>query len=262
VSDSRGSRGQGEPRRRVAELAKRLQRRLGEELLGLYLYGSLAAGGFVDGRSDIDLFAVVENDLREDQVEELRRFHTNYAATHPEWEERVEVAYLSKSVLSTLEGSPAGTLVVISPGEQLHTKDVDQGWVINWYSVCTSGETLIGPPPLQLGPLVTSDAYKRALEARLDAWRSEVRALSVADMPAHQGYVVVTVCRALYGHATGRQTTKEEAVAWVAERFPEWAALVNEALTQHRADVRERHESVIRFIENALQKTDRLPPDP
>jgi predicted nucleotidyltransferase len=257
--DSRESRRrQSEPRQRVAELAKRLQRHFGKELLGLYLYGSLAAGGFVDGRSDIDLFTVVENDLSEDQVEELRRCHADYVATHPELDERVEVAYVSESVLSTLDGSPAGTLVVVSPGEPLHTKDVDQGWVINWYSVCTNGETLIGPPPLQLGPFVTSDAYKRAIEARLDARRSEVRAPSVAYVPAHQGYVVVTVCRALYGLATGRQTTKDEAVAWVAERFPQWAALVNEALTQHRADVHRRHETVIRFVDQAVEETDRL----
>ena len=44
-----------EPRARVAELAELLDREFGDELLGLYLFGSLPAGGFVEGRSDIDL---------------------------------------------------------------------------------------------------------------------------------------------------------------------------------------------------------------
>jgi hypothetical protein len=62
--------------------------------------------------------------------------------------------------------------------------------VINWHGVCTAGETLVGSPPLQLGPGVTPEAYRRAVEARLDNWKNDVRAPCVAYVPAHQGYVV------------------------------------------------------------------------
>jgi predicted nucleotidyltransferase len=51
-----------EPRDRVAELTTLLRDELGGSLLGLYLFGSVAAGGFVAGRSDVDLFAVVEDE--------------------------------------------------------------------------------------------------------------------------------------------------------------------------------------------------------
>jgi tRNA nucleotidyltransferase (CCA-adding enzyme) len=117
-----------EARQCVADLSVLLQQHFNDDLLGLCLYGSLAAGGFIDGRSDLDLFAVVENEVDDDRVEELRTLHADYVACHPEWEERVEVAYVSRSVVSTFGGLPAGRIAVISPGEPLHLKDIDKGW--------------------------------------------------------------------------------------------------------------------------------------
>ena len=42
----------------VNTLQTELQRLLGENLLGIYLHGSLALGGFQPGRSDIDVIVV------------------------------------------------------------------------------------------------------------------------------------------------------------------------------------------------------------
>jgi hypothetical protein len=78
-----------------------------------------------------------------------------------------------------------------------------------------------------------------------------VRAPSVAYVPAQQGYIVATLCRALYALETGEQTSKEAAVAWAAERFPEWGSFVNDSLARYRADVSEAHQAVIRFTDFA-----------
>ena len=42
----------------VKTLQTELQRLLGDNLLGIYLHGSLALGGFQPGRSDIDVIVV------------------------------------------------------------------------------------------------------------------------------------------------------------------------------------------------------------
>src|SRR5215212_1194842 len=108
---------------RLAELAGLLEVELGADLLGLYLFGSLTAGGYVDGRSDIDLFAVLERDVDEERLPALERLHAGFGTRHPEWIERVEVGYFGQSVLQTLADTPEGTIAVISPGEPLHIKD-------------------------------------------------------------------------------------------------------------------------------------------
>jgi hypothetical protein len=243
-----------EARERVAELTTLLGDALGPNLLALYLFGSLPAGGFVEGRSDVDLLAIVERDVDEALLEELRRLHSDFVRAHPAWEERVEVGYVGRAVLQTFGTRPAGTMAAISPGEPLHLKDATWGWVLNWHGACSRGETLLGPPPLELGPAVTAEAFRIAVWELLEEWRGDVREPTIAWVPAQRGYAVVTVCRALHALETGEQTTKEAAAAWAAERFPEWAEFVRASLADLRADHRGRQARAIRFVDFALER--------
>jgi hypothetical protein len=242
-----------DPRARVSELGELLREELGDELLGLYLFGSLAVGGFVPGHSDIDLLAVVESDVDERRLEKLERLHAAYAAEHPQWVERVEVGYVSRAVLQTLAGTPSGTIAVISPGEPLNIKPVEWDWVLNWRGASTSGEVVYGPPPLELGPGVSREAVRRAVAEQLRAWPQYVRRPELAYVPAAQGYAVVTVCRALYALETGDQASKEAAAEWAAARYPDWAALIGDALTAHRADPGP-HRRTIAFVDFATRE--------
>lgn len=248
-------------RETVAELAALLQDHLGEALAGLYLFGSIAAGGFVPGKSDVDLLAVLDHDVEEgDELAALTALHAGFVSRHPEWTDRVEVGYVSRAALSTFGDDPAGRIAVVSPGEPLNVKDAGADWVVNWHGVCAAGETLAGPPPLELGPRVTPAAYRRAVATHLQTWATQVREPWVAYVPAHQGYVVVTVCRALHLLETGKQTTKEDAAAWAAERYPEWATLIDNALRRYRADVHGPHEETIRFVDDAVARFGPTPP--
>jgi len=248
-----------EPRVALAQVASLLTDHLGAKLRGLYLFGSLAAGGFYPGKSDLDLLAVIDADVEDGEaLEALDALHAGFVAEHPDWRERVEVGYVSHTVLQTLGEIPTGRIAVISPGEPLNCKDVGEDWVLNWYSVLTSGETIVGPPPREIGPQVTAAAFKRAIQHQLDAWKDDVRAPWVAYVPAHQGYIVVTVCRSLYGLATGELTTKENAVTWAADEFPDWADFITEALEQYRADLTEPHRATVEFVDYALTEADLL----
>lgn len=234
----------------VAELAGLLERHFGGDLAALYLYGSLTAGGFRPGKSDVDLFAVLERDVTEgEQLEALRALHDGLVRRHPDWVERVEVAYVGRGVLQTFGSDPAGAIAVISPGEPLNVHESDPGWLVNWRAVRETGETLRGPAPAEVGPVVTDAAYRRALEARLRDWVADVRRPAVAYVPAHQGYIVATVCRALYSLETGRQASKQEAVDWAAARLPEQAAFIREAFGRYLADVGPAHRATIAFVD-------------
>lgn len=246
-------------RETLAQLQLALERQLGSGLLGLYLFGSLATGAFYPGKSDLDLIAVLDAEIEEGaQLEALRRMHDSFVAERPEWVERVEVSYVSREVLRTFGDRPSGRLAVINPGEPLHVRDAGYNDLLDWHGVCNGGETLSGPPPLDLGPEVRPSAFRRAVEATLQEWPSRVRGPWVAYVPAHQGYVVVTLCRALYALATGEQTDKETAAAWAAERFPDYATFIQEALATYRADVSESHQALIAFADHVLVEAQRL----
>jgi hypothetical protein len=98
-------------------------------------------------------------------------------------------------------------------------------------------------------------AYRHAAEELLNEWPSRVRAPWVA-YPVHQGYVVMTLCRALYALATVKQATKEEAATWAAARYPEWSRFISEAHATYRADVRDSHHTLISFTDYAVAQAD------
>jgi len=84
-------------RETLTQLAAAIERHFRTELLGLYLFGSLAAGGFYAGKSDIDLMAIIAVGVEEGpQLEELTRLHDAFVSERPTWVERIEVAYVER----------------------------------------------------------------------------------------------------------------------------------------------------------------------
>ena len=56
---------------------------LGDQLVALYLTGSLSYGGFDPGSSDIDLLALLERPITSDQRNSLRTLHEQIASEAP-----------------------------------------------------------------------------------------------------------------------------------------------------------------------------------
>jgi predicted nucleotidyltransferase len=137
----------------LKELAAAIESHFGSDLLGLYLFGSLAAGGFYPGKSDIDLMAIIGAGVEEGpQLEDLRSLHDTFVSERPAWVERVEVAYVERGVLQTFGERPRGRIADVCPGERLRIRDAGAEFTLDWHGVTTVGETIFGPPPLDLGP--------------------------------------------------------------------------------------------------------------
>jgi len=246
-----------DPRATLAQLAPQLQALFGDRLLGLYLFGSLAAGGFYPGKSDIDLVAVLGSDVAEgEDLDSLARLHDRFVAERPGWRDRIEVLYLSRTVLATFAALPTGTVARTSPGEPMHQRDLsgDIGWLLDWHGVITVGETVLGPPPLTLGPAIGDDRFRSAVLGQLHEYIETARRNDVAYVPAHQGYIVAGVCRALYSLETGRQISKGDAIAWLAERRPDLADFVWTLYRAYRADVRGPHQRLIDFVDDLARE--------
>ena len=250
-----------DPRTTLSELAAQLQALFGDRLLGLYLFGSMAAGTFYPGKSDLDLVAVLDSDVAEgDALDSLAQLHERFEAERPEWRDRIEVLYLSRAVLSTFAALPTGTVARTSPGEPMHHRDLagDISWLLDWHGVITVGETLLGPPPLTLGPAIADDRFRAAVASQLRELSEVARRNEVAYLPAYQGYIVAGVCRAMYSLETGRQISKEDAVAWLAERRPDLADFVWNLYRAYRADVRGPQARLTDFVDAMVTEAGRL----
>jgi hypothetical protein len=133
----------------LTELATRLRRVLGGNLVGVYVGGSYALGGFVPGRSDLDVAAVVRESLARDAIDQIVAavryealpcpasklelvVYTEDAARNPSAEADFELNLNTGAGLFRLDTAP-------QPGER-HWFGIDRSVLAG------SGITLIGPP--------------------------------------------------------------------------------------------------------------------
>lgn len=216
----------------LQDLLNRIREILGDGLVGLYLYGSLATGDFDEGISDFDLLAVTATDLTNDEFTRLQKLHPDFVGEHPEWEERVEIAYVSRAALQTFK-TETSRIAVISPGEPFHFKDAGRDWTINWWSVRERGQTLFGPDPRTIIPLISHEEFIRIVWELTEAWREWVHH---STHRKSQAYSRLTLCRALYAVKHGEQVSKRQAALWAREYLPEQTRLIDEALQWRAAD--------------------------
>jgi hypothetical protein len=216
--------------RLIAALLAGQQTILGDKLAGLYLSGSLVWGDYDAEISDVDLVAVITSELTAAEFARLEAMHlavmARESAPAHRWDDRVEILYVAAAALRSFRTHPH-ELAVISPGEPFHRLTAGLDWLMNWYLVQTHGNTCFGPPPSTwIDPIAQAEF--------VDAVRDHARALpgwldTLQELP-WQSYTILTLCRALYTHHLGEQVSKEKAAAWVGQRWPAWADLVDQAL--------------------------------
>jgi hypothetical protein len=213
----------------IEELSKRIQTSIGDQLRGLYIFGSLLAGDFDLKKSDIDLLAIVEPDIDDTALTTLKAMHDQIIRSFPEWQDRIEVAYASVNAMENFKTHPS-RIARISPGEPLHYREMDSQWLMDWYQVQEQGVTIFGPPPQQYIPYVSTEEFIESLKNQLPIWKDSVRA---ARSLGHLSYVILSLCRSLYSIQHHEQISKVAAGEWALRQFPEWYQLIRDALRWH-----------------------------
>jgi predicted nucleotidyltransferase len=208
-------------------LVARIRAVLGDDLVGVYLYGSYVSGGFDPGVSDVDLVVVTSSKPEELDLEGLGRVHDAFVSANPDWNDRLEIVYVSRAALGSFRTS-AARLAVISPGEPFHLReDRVVEWLQNWYLIRETGVVLDGPPAASLVPPIAMAEFVAAAARYAD----QISRQSLRDAsPGARAYAVVTISRALRTVETQAHASKHEGAAWARERMPEWAWLIDEAL--------------------------------
>jgi predicted nucleotidyltransferase len=235
-----------------------MQTILDGKLVGLYLFGSLVWGDFDDDLSDIDLLAAVTETLNEREFLALKKMQDAFVRDNPKWDNRVEIAYLSLHALKTFRTEDS-LIGIISPGEPFHMKDAGKDWLVNWYMVREKGVTLYGPPPQEIIDPIAKAEFIQVVKDHMLWWRDYIH--EVYHRGA-QAYAILTMCRALYTVRNGEQVSKLQAATWVQGELPQWAALIQDAITwrkasretnvDHAATIPQTQAFVLEMIERIL----------
>jgi hypothetical protein len=198
----------------------------GPDLVGLYLFGSLATGDYEAGVSDLDLLAVLSDPPGRRLVQDLDRMRADLVRANPAWDERIEVVYISRRDLASCRTGTA-TVAVASSGEPFQVVEAGPGWVLTWYPARESGVRLAGPPLGSLIPPIPKTEF--VAEVRRSLARLATRIPDDAP-PGWQAYAILTTCRGLRTIRVGDGLSKREAAAWAQRAYPHRADLIRRAL--------------------------------
>jgi hypothetical protein len=239
----------------LERLVAGIEQVLGGELVGVYLQGSLAYGGFEPERSDIDFVAVLRDRLTDEQSKALEQMHHALAEGGYGWARDLEGAYL-----------PASFVRRHDPHDEWHQEWHDgewklggfgQDWDIPRWILRERGVALTGPDPRQLVDPVSADQLRAAVRSVLKNWWQPMLTDGgfLRQGAGYQGFAVMTMCRALHTLATGQVSSKGEAVAWALENLPEeWHDLIRAAGAWRRGVAWDRLEEVLGLIRYTLEK--------
>jgi hypothetical protein len=199
---------------------------LGDDLLSLVLHGSWALGDLAQGRSDLDVLAVMTTDPTAATLAGLDAVHARLAMGFPEWNGRVEVDYVSaQAVQAVVQGTDESHLMIrISPGEPLHEVEASRHYVLNWAAALQADRPIAGAAPSTVLPAIDRRLIHQVVLQHVRAWPEWVHDTQATGA---QAYAVLTLCRAAETLATGRQVSKLVAAKTGRSRFPEWSALID-----------------------------------
>ena len=238
---------------------------LNGQLLGVYLFGSLANGDF-DVHSDVDVLVVTKDEITRETFSALYLMHERIAVINSPWATQLEVSYVPQTTLRRHDPSNnKHPHIDRGSGEKLHTMQHDSDWIIQRYILRERGLTIVGPEPRSLIDPISSSDLKQAVLDILHNWiKGFLEDPSLLETRGYQSYTVLTLCRILYTYRFGTIVSKPVAVEWVKANFNrQWKPLIKQAwIDRQSPNAPARPEDVkatMGMIKYALKETGPTP---
>jgi predicted nucleotidyltransferase len=242
----------------VADIHARVGLLMSQNLVGLYVFGSVASDAYDPGVSDVDILVVSAQPLVAEDYARLGRMHVELAAGRKQWEDRIEVEYVSREALRTVK-KRTSDIGVIGPGKPFQVIKAGRDWLLEWHDVRENAIVVAGPDPRTLIDPITWEELNACVRDYVQLFPGPVR-----DNPPRRGsdaYAVLTMCRALYLNLIGETTTKRAAAEWAAREYPQWRDLIvqaqqwrlaadNEAMNS--AEIHAQGEAFVNFTVHTL----------
>ena len=204
---------------------------LGRQLVGVYLEGSLALGGFAPDRSDIDFVMVTDGECSVETFNELRTMHERIANGASKWARELEGSYISQRALRH-DRQPAAHPNLERYSSLVMVRPETGYWIIHRHILREHGIVLAGPPPRALiDPVEPDDLRAAVLGILREWWRPMLVDGPLLRHGGYRRYAVLTMSRMLYTMRHGAITTQPIAATWAEETLDQrWVSLVRVAL--------------------------------
>jgi predicted nucleotidyltransferase len=242
--------------RKVLEaFVKSVSAELAENLVGIYLVGSLAVGDF-DLDSDVDFLVVTGTDLTVQNTKHLQAIQESIYAMGCYPAQHLEGSYISISDLNDWHTVGKKKLVYFDNGStEIEKSNHDNQWHVRWI-LRERGITLKGQKPQEylqpIPPQELTIEMKAAMLEVMNEFEAEVyNPRCFWNSRFGQPFTVLTFCRMLQTLQTGTVQSKKAAASWakgVVE--PKWVNLIEQAWKE-----REGVRFMVKIKQRAEQET-------
>ena len=233
---------------------------LRDNIVGMYLWGSLTYEAFDEACSDVDCIVVTRRDLHNREFSELDEWF-NERGEHNRWMKRMDMRFvidrefLDKTSRCCGFYHYTGKLV-------RHGSD---GNPIIWMNIGQCGITLWGEEAELIAPHVSEQCLNEALLLELNYLKEGLasRAKDRSDKAfVYNAYAVLTACRILYSALHRGLVSKDQAYRWAMERVPAlWRAVIHAArenrLQNRGSTTRQLEQDATRFVEFVADEINR-----
>lgn len=233
-----------------------------ENLMGLYLTGSLSYGAFNYASSDIDLTVILRNPISMTELDAIRRFHLQVEEKFNKWARRLECSYMPVEMLSSIL-PPKKPRPWYWGGEGILYEEAPYGneWIINNYLLYNHAISLVGPNFKELtSPIDIGEVQKACIRDLFKEWEPKIANKDWLKNSHYQSYFILNLCRILYTVMCKSAGSKKTAAAWVKSRYGEpWAGSINAAEQWHygvELNLQEKAVEFIYFVIDQVSKTE------
>lgn len=236
-----------------------LSAELADNLVGMYMLGSLAVGDF-DLDSDVDFLVVTKTDISEPTSKRLQAIQEKIYAMDCYPAHHLEGSFISLDDLNDRQIVGQKELYYFDNGWTDIERSVhDNQWHVRWI-LRERGVTLIGPNPKEFVNEVPpeelrSEMKKVMLERMKEFEESLDQQRRYSNSLFGQPHALLTFCRMLQTLLTGRVESKKSAAGWAKGIVDaRWHKLIDDALIE-REGVRHMLKIKQRAEQSVLEET-------
>ncbi len=203
---------------------------LGDNLVGIYLHGSLAMGGFNRDKSDIDLIVVVNTPLLPDKKRKYLDMVVNLS-------DRIEMSIVLRSSCRPFVHPAPFELhyskahleaYTTAPDEYIaHMNGTDRDLAAHFSVINTHGKRLFGEKISDVFDIISREDYLDSIIYDVENAVSEITETPV--------YLTLNLCRALAYKRKGQILSKVEGALWGMLNIPGYSNFIFSAARAYRS---------------------------
>lgn len=203
----------------LAHLSNGIKDILDKNLVGIYLFGSLAYGDFNEDSSDIDLVVIIHKSIHQNVLELIKQLHQQIGERDQKWKDRLECSYTPVDMLIN-RLPPKEPRPYYGGGIFYDEATYGNEWIINNYLLYEHSISLVGPDFKSLSqPIDMIEVQKACIRDLFQEWEPKITDFEWLDNSHYQSYLVMNLCRILYTVIKGATGTKKISADWVKNTF-------------------------------------------